>query len=44
MFKVRHIDSGEIHTVYHINGTRFLIWQGVWLWIDMNQFEPLEGQ
>lgn len=44
MFKVIHTDSGEVRTVYAIYGTKFLIWAGVWMWLDMNQFEPMEEQ
>jgi hypothetical protein len=42
MFKVIHIESGKEYTVYGISGVRFLVWGGVWTWIDMDEFAPAE--
>lgn len=42
MFKVIRIDSGKEYTVYGISGARFLIWDDVWTWVEMDSFAPVE--
>lgn len=50
MFKVKNIYTGEIHTVYGLNGTSFLFFWGFdekgyaqWGYGDINAYVPMEG-
>lgn len=41
MFKVMDKESGEVFTVYAVNGTLFLLYDGgVWTWEPMGKYEP----
>ena len=45
MFKVKEKETGEIYTVYAVNGNTFLIYGklsgfDIWLWEPMGKFEP----
>ena len=45
MFKVKEKETGEIFTVYAVNGALFLIYDesfggGTWLWEPMGQYIP----
>jgi hypothetical protein len=43
VFKVVHINTGEIRTVYAVNGTSFLLHNAestYWYYEDMNHFVP----
>lgn len=50
MFKVRNIFTGEVFTVYDVNpGGSFLFYRPaepdtfpVWIWDDMDKYEPME--
>lgn len=45
MFKVRHKETGEIRTVYAINGSMFLLYDfchNEWYYEYIRFFEPLE--
>ena len=47
MFKVKDNETGEIFTVYAIQGGAFLIFrklndQDMWLWEPMGKFIPIE--
>lgn len=44
MFKVVEIATGEIHTVYGMNGTYFLVYddKNHWYYIDMDICRPVE--
>ena len=45
MFKVRRKETGEIFTVFAVNGATFLIYDeiyngGTWLWEPMGKYIP----
>ena len=45
MFKVKLITTGEIFTVYGMNGVHFMIWDRKdksWRFVGIENFEPLE--
>lgn len=49
MFTVRDKETGEIFTVYAVQGGAFLIYrklndQDIWLWEPMGKFEPINPQ
>ena len=43
MFKVRHKETGDIYTVYGMNGSMFLLYGHEWFYEYMGYFEPVEG-
>lgn len=41
MFKVRDKKTGEMFTVYAVNGALFLLYiDGVWTWEPMGKYQP----
>ena len=45
MFKVRHLPTGNIFTVFGRNGVHFLVWNDSdgawnWEWVPIDQCEP----
>ncbi len=47
MYKVRHIETGEVKTVFAVSGLNFLFYDGkdehgipMWSYGEMNQYEP----
>lgn len=45
MFKVKHIRTGAVFTVYGINGTVFLFYDSEegWIYGQMDDYKPVEG-
>lgn len=46
MFKVVHLATGEIRTVYEKNGQYFLLWnveQEAWEYDHMDNYKPIEA-
>lgn len=44
MFKAINKNTGEVVTVYHINGTHFLLWnieEKYWYYDEMDNYEPV---
>lgn len=44
MFRVVSKETGEVFTVYDVNGTHFLLWNKddeYWYYAEMNLFVPL---
>ena len=44
MFRVKHVTTGEILTVYGMNGMYFLVWdpdRGCWGWVQMEKYAPV---
>lgn len=44
MFNVINKNTGETITVYHINGTHFLLWNAEdkhWYYDEMDNYEPV---
>lgn len=44
MFRVKHVITGEILTVYGMNGLYFLVWNldmGCWEWVQMEKYAPV---
>ena len=44
MFRVKHVITGEILTVYGMNGMYFLAWdpdRGCWGWVQMEKYAPV---
>ena len=49
MFKVKNIHTGQVFTVYGVNGTRFLIYNmygavPCWEFLIMGDFVPVEDE
>lgn len=45
MFKVKNIKTGQVRTVYAVNGHYFMFYEeGHWLFEDMGLYAPLEGE
>lgn len=47
MFKAKHIQNGNVYTVYAVMGSLFLIWYSGpagegWHWLPMELFRPEE--
>jgi hypothetical protein len=43
MFKVKHRKTGQIRTVYGVNGFMFLFYiYGSWEWLPIAGYEPVE--
>ena len=45
MFRVRHKVSGEVRTVYAMDGLYFMIWNAetrTWCWVPISEYEPVE--
>ena len=46
MFQVVNKETGEVFTVYDVNGTHFLLWDKAgkyWYYSEMGLFAPLEN-
>ena len=45
MFKVKHIRTGAVFTVYGISGLHFLAYdyEDGWLYVPMAEYKPVEG-
>lgn len=44
MFKVKHKETGECKTVYHVNGCSFMFWdedECCWVFDDIDNYEPV---
>ena len=44
MFLVKHKETGELHTVYAVSGLSFLVYDGVWRWVEMKDFVPVVSE
>ena len=47
MFKVKHKVSGEVRTVYAMDGLYFMIWNAetrTWFWVPILEYEPVENK
>ena len=45
MFSVRHVVTGQLQTVYGVNGTMFLLWYSekeTWYYDEMVNYRPYE--
>ena len=41
MFQVTDKQTGKVHTVYAVSGLFFLVYDGEWLWISMDNCVPV---
>ena len=47
MFRVRHKVSGEVRTVYAMDGLYFMVWDAearTWCWVPISEYEPVENK
>lgn len=45
MYQVKDTRTGEVRTVYFVNGQFFLLFaDGYWYWDDMGFYTPVEGE
>lgn len=45
MFKVQNLHTGQVRTVYAVNGHFFLFYEeGHWFYDDIGQYAPVEEQ